>query len=362
MLGGGDIQAPDIYRVTLPFTFLNKHSTFSTGWISQDKALEAMVVEDRQEKLKGIYDLFGHDIVVLRRWLSPGAIEDAGANIRSDIKMFSKQITGKEALVVYESDDDYSGRYRPADVTLNTWTHIISAADAVIASTDPLGALMAEEAGLETHYVAKNYIHYKMFSETSLKTERESHDKIVVMLAGTSTHDEDWRVVADVMPKIMEKHSNVVFKVAGNVPDYLYGKCEFVPPVHYSHYPSVLRQADILCCALDPEDRFNDSKSYIKAIEGWSAAREVGERVGGCAVVASKALPYKGVVHNLYSGLTVEHTHEAWKEAIEMLIEDRQLREKVQVNGYRQAKAYDIALRWKDWAGVFRKILADRPG
>ena len=220
---------------------------------------------------------------------------------------------------------------------------------------------MAEEAGLDKYYVARNFIHYEWFTQTSLQATRQDPDKIVVMLAGTATHDADWMPVAEAMPKILEEYPQVVFKVAGNVPDYLYGHCEFVPPVHYSMYPMTLRQADILCCSLDPEDRFNRSKSYIKAIEGWSAARQVGKtKRGGCAIIASKGTaPYKGLFNNRNSGLMVDHTPEAWGEAIRTLIEDWKLRQKIQVNGLKQARAYDIALRWKEWADVFRDILAD---
>lgn len=359
-LGGQSIlQAPEVYRVTLPYTFLNKNSGMNAGWLSQDRILAMLAAEDQHVKLRNAYDVYGYDIVVLRRWLSPK--EGMGELVREDIKALSKELTGREAVIVYESDDDYSGRYRPADVTSHTWKTVITAVDAVIASTEPLGKLMAEEAGLEKYYVAKNAIHYEFFTETSAQAKREDGDKIVVMLAGTATHDQDWMPVAEAMPRIMKDYSNVAFKVAGNVPDYLYGKCEFVPPVHYSQYPAVLRQADILCCSLDPDDQFNDSKSCIKIVEGWCAVRPMGKHSrGGCAIIASQATPYKGVVTHRNTGLMVDHTPEAWEEAIRLLIEDRHLRQKIQVNGLKQARGYDIALRWRDWYRVFDEILANR--
>jgi len=351
------IGAPDIYRVTLPFSHLDKNSGIKAGWLPADKAQEMMQAKGATLS-RNVRDLFGYDIVVLRRWL--GEKEDAGVLVYKDIKQISKELTGKEAIVVYESDDDYSSRYRPADITMGTWKPYIQHVDAVIASTEPLGQLMAEEAGLDKYYVAKNYIPYEMFTSTSRLAKRED-DRITVMLAGTATHDEDWKVVADVMPKIIEVYPNVAFKVAGNVPDYLYGKCEFVAPVHYSQYPALLRQADILCCSLDPNDQFNRSKSYIKAIEGWSSARPIGKnKTGGCAVIVSKAESYRGVVSNRHNGLVVEHTPEAWENAIRLLIEDWHLRQKVQINGLKTAKGYDMAVRWTDWHEVFSNILASR--
>lgn len=356
------IQAPDMYRVTMPYEHITKRSSINAGWLTKDSILSMLAVEDQRVLAQNLLDVYAYDIIVLRRFITMDGPE-AGEETAKACRTISKDLNGKQAILVYEADDDYSGRYRPADVTLSTWKPYITQVDAVIGSVKPLAKLMEDESGLSKSYVAPNYINYDFFTTQSYRAERERDDKITVMLAGTATHDEDWKVVADVMPGILADYPNVSFLVAGNVPDYLYGKCEFVPPVHYSQYPVVLRQADILCCSLDPNDTFNESKSYIKAIEGWCAKRQLSKtQVGGCAVIASKATAYKGVVTNRHNGLMVEHTLDGWDSAIRLLIEDHHLRQKIQVNGLKAGKGYDITVGWRKWYEIFEKILADGPG
>ena len=352
------IPAPDVYRVTLPFSYLNKHSSIKAGWIQSDMIRQAVRQAQRGDRpIDNLRNIFGYDIIVLRRWLSADVEMALGAV--NDIREFSGVFNGKPALVIYEADDDYSGKYRPPDIRLGDWKPFLRQVDAVIASTKPLADLMAEDAGLERGHVAPNFLPHSKFSRTSLDAIRENN-ALTVMLAGTATHEDDWRVVADAMVNITREFPEVRFAVAGNVPDYLYGECEFIPPVPYQDYPAILRQADILCCALDPEDRFNDSKSYVKVVEGWTSARKlVGKTVGGCAVIASDALPYRGIVVNRHNGLVVDHTVDAWYNAIKELITNRLLRQKLQVNGFKQSRTYDVQLGWRKWYRVFENILAD---
>ena len=84
-------------------------------------------------------------------------------------------------------------------------------------------------------------------------------------------------------------------------------------------------------------------------MEGWTAARKLtGRAIGGCAVIASDALPYRGIVVNRHNGLVVDHTVDAWYNAIKELITNRLLRQKLQVNGFKQSRAYDIQLGWRE--------------
>jgi glycosyltransferase involved in cell wall biosynthesis len=335
------IGAVNIYRITLPLTYLNQETNIRAGWTTVD-----IVSTELRE---GLPDrLFNNDIIILHRLLTDMPKQAAG---------LCKALRMKGARLVYEADDDYSGRYRPADeIPGLTWKPYITEVDAVTVSTKPLAELAKEESGGKPVYVVPNSIEYDFFTRASLSAERE-FDELTIGVAGTRTHYDDWKVIAEVIPKILEKHPNVRFLVGGHAPDYLEDMGTLLPPVLYPDYPAMLRQIDILCCAVDPCDKFNDSKSAIKAIEGWSASRQVGKtRYGGCAIIASKAKPYIGTVNNRNNGLLVEHTAGAWTRAIEKLIQDRVLRQKLQVRGLKSAKTHSIAGRWKAWADAYREI------
>ena len=178
------------------------------------------------------------------------------------------------------------------------------------------------------------------------------------MLAGTKSHYQDWMVLKDVIPGILADYPHVKFLVAGITSEYLVNAgAETIAPVQYTAYPGILAQADILCAPLIPDDPFNAGKSPIKAIEGWCTARPVGKQVGGCAVIASKSVVYRGTVQNRHNGLLVDHTPEAWDAGLRKLIEDQCLRQKLQIQGHKDACRYDMATHWQDWHRVYTKIV-----
>lgn len=334
--------AVEIYRITMPFMYMNNNSGENCSWMTLRRSAAFLQAND-------VEPVFGNDIVVLHRTLAVDP--DAGENLINALRV-------RGAKVVYEADDDYSGKYREADeVAGRTWKPYIAHVDAVTVTTKTLATLARQESGGKPVYVLPNAIEYSKFAMAARQAKREV-DGLTIMLAGTKTHYHDWEVLKAVLPKLLEDYPGVTLLVGGYLPDYLEGLgLGFLPPVHYSQYPAMLAQADILCAPLDPDDQFNCSKSPIKAIEGWCAARAVGKRLGGCAVIASNCVSYRGTVQNRHNGLLVKHTPEAWDKALRRLLEDRYLRQTLQVEGLKDAKRYDMATRWKDWRQVYRNII-----
>lgn len=328
--------AVDIYRVSMPYTYINSRSEMHCGWMPKNHF--GMRVAHGEE------DVLEQDIIVLAKFLAD-----------RDISEFFELLHNRGIKVVYETDDDYSGRYRPADDIPGDWLAILEHVDAVTVTTKYLAELARKDSGGKPVYVVPNAIQLEWFSKVSREAINLYPDKLTVMVAGTKTHQDDWRVLADVMPGIVSDY-DVEFLAACQPEYYDFLDATFLPTVGYDKYPALLRQADILCAPLLPDDRFNWSKSPIKAIEGWSAEREVGNHSGGCAMVVSKAAPYKGVVENRHNGLLVDHTPEAWDEALRLVIEDELLRHKIQIEGLRDASRYDIDKRWKDWHNTYMEI------
>jgi len=335
--------AVEIYRITLPFTNLNTNSNMRCGWMPIKEAAQHL----REAHLSTV---FGNDVVVLHRPISD--VPDAGETLIQALRV-------QGAKVVCEYDDDYSGQHRESDSErMNlTWAAYLPYVDAVTVTTRPLAQLALAESGGKPVYLLPNAVDYKWFTRVSQDAKRPSSG-LTVMLAGTRTHYEDWKVVGKVMPSIIADYPDVRLVVAGDwmVYDYLHW-ADTIPPVHYAEYPATLAQADILCAPLVPDDPFNACKSPIKAIEGWSAARPLGRKLGGCAVIATKCGVYRGTVQNRHNGLLVDHTPEAWDRALRLLIRDEFLRRKLQVEGLKDARQYDIANRWCDWHTTYTRIV-----
>jgi glycosyltransferase involved in cell wall biosynthesis len=321
---------------------INERGSMRCGW---------MPIEDAAEYLRQMHTdtVFGNDVIVLHRAISD--VPDAGLPLIEALRV-------RGAKVVYETDDDYSGQHRESDSQRMglSWTPYLPHVDAVTVTTKPLAQLVAQESGGKPVYVLPNAVDYQWFIKVALAAQRPD-PRLTVMLAGTKTHYDDWKAVGEVMPGILADHPDVRLVVAGDWMgyDYLHW-ADKIPPVHYAEYPSVLAQADILCAPLVPDDPFNACKSPIKAIEGWSAARSLGKRQGGCAVIATKCVVYRSTVQHRHNGLLVEHTPEAWDKALRLLIGDRHLRQKLQAEGLKDARQYDIADRWRGWHKAYTQI------
>jgi glycosyltransferase involved in cell wall biosynthesis len=329
VIGGKVGPAVANYRVKLPLTALRDNAGFN-------------VLSVHSEHLDKIE--FVPDIVVLNR---PVADE----SLSSWIAEFTGSFRNYGAHIVIETDDDYITSSADGKTTIPYLRHC----DAMTVATHGLKRLYGKYTSVPI-YVTKNSINTQWFSNVSIKAKRVD-SRLTIGLIGTVSHYDDWDVMVDAMRGIMAKY-DVRFTCTGLHPDYMNGIAEFVGGCHYSGYPKLMRQIDILCCPLDPNKKFNESKSAIKAIEGWAAARDLGNgKIGGCAVIAARLTPYKGIVQHKHNGLLVDHNPRAWADAIELLVSNKIQRLKFQVEGYKDVrKHHDISGNWKQWRTAYEKI------
>jgi len=172
---------------------------------------------------------------------------------------------------------------------------------------------------------------------------RWPEDFVVLGLTGSITHYEDWRVLEDVLPRILSENGNAALLLQGYIPDYLAGLVAQYPHRvyadntfrDYTKYPGIIRQSDITLCPVEPDDPFNHAKSAIKAIEGMASGRDLPNgRKGGTAVIASPMNYYgKAVGWGNKRGIIVEHESEAWYKAISDLVSDDNRRMRYQMKG-----------------------------
>ncbi len=335
LLNSGDKTEPtavDIYRITSPFSHINTNT--------RDMKCQWMPIADA---LANTQFVMGQDIIVLPRYI--GKVGDMASDLRA--------LTG--AQIVFETDDDYSNHYR--QISPVSMAEMVKTCDYATVSTQAL-AKMVKRISTTPCVVLENHIEFEIFSKIARQTEK-LYEETTIMLVGTTTHYDDWLPAATAALRIAGRHSDVRLLVGGYQPDYLQ-EATFIPPVPYVQYPSLMRQADIVLCAVDPDDKFNKSKSGIKALESWSAERAVGKVPGGAAVIATRGSTYGGVVQNNHNGLLVEHTVACWESAIEKLLKNRRLRQKLQREGYKDArKHHDIANGWQQWYRAYQMIMED---
>jgi glycosyltransferase involved in cell wall biosynthesis len=118
----------------------------------------------------------------------------------------------------------------------------------------------------------------------------------------------------------------------------------------------VIRQFDVVCCALDPNDIFNKSKSAIKALEAMAAKRRLPcGKFGGAVPVCTDMSVYRRAVNHGHNGLLVDN--DQWYAALKKLVTDRSYTTRLSVQGHNWVRRNrDIAQGWKLWESTYRRM------
>jgi glycosyltransferase involved in cell wall biosynthesis len=329
----------------MPLHFLGKAKGWGTHWGFLADAV-AMFLENEDA-----LDQFLHstDLLVLPRFYVLNEHRKAAEGFINSIRAFGIH-------VVYEVDDDYTNEHKK--VIEGDAISVAGLADAVTVTTPYLAETMHKRTGLPT-YVLPNMLDPQLWRNGTI-TRKAGPDMTIIGLTGSFTHYEDWKVLKDVLPAVLEKHPNSRLVVAGFTPDYLEGlpQTEYFAGFAYPAYSQFIRQCDIILAPVDPADGFNMGKSPIKAVEGMGATRLVENRFAGAAVVATDNPIYRLAVRNEQNGLLVEYTPDAWFNALDRLLTDHEYRHRLQFAAHRSAwKDWDISRHWTKWAKAYRDIL-----
>lgn len=317
----GGVEA---YRVLFPLRKMEQigHKTA----IYEAKDLWGMVQD-------GVNPFLHVDMVVFQRLFDlPG--HDAAA-----WTPFLKLARAAGCSLVVDYDDDYTNEHRKVhDGSIPDLSHF----SAVTVSTPYLKRVMKRYS--RNVVVLPNLVYPEVLNQPF----KRMIEGTVIGLTGSATHEQDWQVVVPVLQEIVKVHPQVKVFCSGYVPEGVPNLVTlrdlgFQPDRDTNNfflpleaYGFILRNIDILLAPVDPADRFNWSKSNIKAIEGQCSARPVGESIGGCSVIASGDLPnYRDAIQHGVTGLLVDHHNpKAWFEAIDKNISDVEWRHKTQIAGH----------------------------
>jgi glycosyltransferase involved in cell wall biosynthesis len=281
--------------------------------------------------------LYGVDVVLFQRLIVKNE-ED-----KKSMQAFTKAFRAAGIAIVVDYDDDYTNQHmKVTDGVLPDLTQY----SMVSVSTPELAELMKPYASKIA--VQPNGIVPELFDTKRFK---RLIPELTIGLTGSESHKEDWKPAVQAIKSILSERQDITVFVSGYVPEELKGISgvrtlrEFVSGANQDNffidlngYGGIHANIDILLCPVDPQNKFNYYKSNLKSIEGMASARSVAGKTGGsCVIATGGALPiYKNSVLHEKTGLLVDdHANpEAWKREILKVVNNVELRNKLQTAGY----------------------------
>lgn len=336
--------ACEIYRGNLPAYYLGLN-----GWITGWGFLEDIFRQYQKEGLKVLLQLISNFKIFVfpRLFISNDHYEES----KEALRFLYELIRGTGNIIVYETDDDYTNRDRQVvdgdAITPVEW------ADYLTVSTKKLGEIMSAYISPKKTYVLPNCLDPGLWKAPL--EEKKDDSKIVIGLTGSSTHERDWEVLAEVMPKILEENKNAHFLLGGYHPKYFDNlpNTTRLPGVKYNIYSQVVKKCDIVLAPVNDEP-FNDGKSAIKVIEGMAATRRLQDKLVGAACIASNHIIYRSSIKHAETGLLVQHTPQDWYHAITKMVQDHVFRHRIQASAYKWVYAnHDISTQWRKWHDAY---------
>lgn len=343
--------ACEAYRQVYPLKALEKLGCETVTARSQD-------VEDAFRK--GYNPFHDVDVIIFMR------IVAKENSMLGDLATATKAMRAMGIAVIVDYDDDYTNAHRKVH---EGYVPDLKAYSAVSVTTPHLAAAMKS-------YASKVVVHPNGIVPELLDASRFNRifPGLVIGLTGGTSHVFDWPPACQALISILNKRPDLTVFVSGYVPEILKGVPGvktlremvhgadvdnfFVP---LSSYGGVHANIDILLCPVDPDDKFNWSKSNLKSIEGMASARRIAGKTGGSCVIATGGkLPiYKDSVIHEKTGLLVDdhHNPDAWEEAILRVVNNVELRNKLQIAGYQHCmKQFTVQALAPDRLATYRRL------
>jgi glycosyltransferase involved in cell wall biosynthesis len=167
------------------------------------------------------------------------------------------------------------------------------------------------------------------FNKWDYRKSKKHENKVVIGWIGGGNHEEDLRIMTEVIPPILSKYKNVEFKFVHGVPTYLRNFDKRVKHTldwsDIDKYPDfVASQSFDIGIAPLVYNKFNMSKSNLRWLE-YSALK--------VPTVATRIEPYTNSIEHGKTGYLAD-TVDEWIESLSGLIEDGQKRKQIGVNAY----------------------------
>lgn len=328
------LDAVQFYRTYLPLREVNR----------RDNGISAMCAGGKQ--LDGVTDdeLGGRDIYTMCRMYN------------DDYQVFIDEVHRRGGIVVFDSDDDLTETYKLVSGRGEEFKRVLGAVDYVTCSTPPL-AKVFQEYTKEKPVVLRNCVDSEWMQKVAGNGKRLV-EGLTLGFSGSPTHWGDWYIPAVPFAQIGAAYPDVTLILHGEAPRYLGFAAEKasvlkLDGVPFSIYPVLLGQFDMVICAVDSRDQFNDGKSGLKALECMAL---------GVIPICSRFQPYLDLeAAGAPIVIIEEESRDAWYEAMKNLIEDEDRRLELSLQG----PAWVLANRdmvhngYKAWQDFYHSISAE---
>ena len=301
------MDAVQYYRTYLPLREINTHNPSSDIKCIGSDAISGMTDDQ----------LGGRDIYTMCRMY-----------VAEKCQEFVDEIHNRGGLMVLDTDDDLTETYRLVSGRGEEFKEVLSIIDYLTVSTQPLATLLSQYT-CRPPVVLKNHVDTAWMQKVAEKSRRIVDDGLTIGFSGSPTHWGDWYIPSVPFARIGRDYPDVTLMLHGETPRYLMhsGTDTIVKlgGVPFSIYPILLRQFDILLCAVDNQDRFNDGKSGVKALECMAL---------GAVPICSNFRPYLELAA---AGAPVviinDDSRDGWYEAMRKVITDDDFRNDLSSRG-----------------------------
>lgn len=344
------MDAVNYYRTFLPLREVNRHSDKVACRVAGPNELEGATDND----------FAGTDIFQMcRLYQGPWAFD-----------RFQDRVHSMGAVLAFDSDDDLTERYRLVSGRQSEFEYVLSNADYVTTSTQGLADLFGEYSK-RPPIVLQNCVDVAWMQEIARRgasaaelvsvqgfgsemawkdwlSAKQWGNQVSVGMSGSPTHYGDWMQAA-----IGLAGARNCLRIAhGNLPRYMkYALDVAMPPVPFSVYPALLAQFDILLCAVDARDHYNDGKSDVKALEAMAL---------GVVPICSRFGPYVELAEAGAPVIILDgETPGDWTEAIEGLLADEDSRQRLSDAGPEWVREHrDMSTTgYRQWDAFYQSVV-----
>lgn len=330
------IDAVDYYRIIAPLRAVHRHDNGITAVVGSHADFWGATEEE-----------IGHqDVYTLCRSMgftdTPAVIE------------YVEEIHRRGGLVVLDSDDDLTETYKMVSGHGDAFKETLGLVDYVTCATQPLADLLVRYT-TKFPVVLKNCVDVEWMQKAASDGKRLA-EGLTLGFSGSPTHWGDWYIPAIPWARIGRDYPEVTLILHGQCPRYLgfadqQATLLKLPGVPFAIYPIPLSQFDIVLCAVDSRDRFNDGKSAVKALECMAL---------GIVPICSRFEPYMDLdAAGAPVVIVPEDTRDGWYETMRALVQPDGYREALGAAGPEWVREHrDITVTgYKQWEAFYRSIV-----
>lgn len=347
-------------RLFVLYEYGEEYRPYSSSFLRLIRPLSYPKIEPYFDAHFGLdYNSQPADVVMIDRLWRP----DVSLHL---VQELVNKVRLKGMRLVYSLDDNYfdlefTDPSKPAATILPVVTFLLRQADAVLVTTPGLRQRLLEHN--QNVHILPNVLDERLLVyRPPLHHQAEAGERpIVIGYMGTGTHDQDLKMIMPALQSIHKRHAGKIeIQLVGVVrKDETRRELEGLPvryvfPQPEEHeYPLFMLwftaslHWDIAISPLEATP-FNSCKSDIKFLD-YSAI--------GAAGIYSQSPAYAATVKHQQNGLLVENSAEAWVDALEILLEQPDLRLEIAQNASKYLYAKRILSKAAaDWVASLQAL------